>query len=590
MRFTRIYFLTISIAICNYLDAQNLAWEPPILSGNRSCAVDYDSSGFVYSFSTSSIWNPGASFFDTIAIPGSFDVGERSFIVKSDTNNHMHWMNVIESDFGIGSELMKISHNQKVLLAGSFWDRIKIDSIDISVPNHEETPFFIVQLDSDGRLLWMNLIQNKTYFTTLNDITFDSEDNINLIGTTTADISFGNLNSSGVFVPELTLTHQAYVNTSFIAKYAASGEFINAKLIPVTTDISTILPWVKLNSIAIDNVGNIFGTGSFYGKIATEDIMIESLRPSILLAKFNENLEIIWAKVLGPGHSDIMQQGQSIVFDNNQQNYYVTGNFFGSIDFGNGPVQSNDKNIFLAKYRINGTLNWVKNFGCWSGAASYTEKGLRIFIDDKDFVYLGGIYEEPLIIGDTTLDVHTYPKSDRINCDFFLAKFFANGDLSWAANAGCISSDNLGTIVKDNYNNVFVTGETYPYPNFGNFTLITPPNANRVGFLAKFKDRKEENKYDNEYGIEDYKEITEKIKVHPNPFINKIEFEIPYCKQSDIIIEISDINGQVLLSDLLIQGNLSQHYIYSFYNKPSGLYFLRIITSCNLYTCKLVKI
>jgi len=295
-------------------------------------------------------------------------------------------------------------------------------------------------------------------------------------------------------------------------------------------------------------------------------------------------MNIVWSKHFGPGNPYMIQQGNSLAFDKNKKNFYITGNFIGSKDFGNGQVQADDKNIFLAKYSLDGKLKWVKNFGSWSGTASYTEEGQKLYVDDDDFVYLGGIFYSTLQIGDTAIEAYNDPYVGNNYSDIFIAKYFANGDFSWVTQAGYKRDDKLGSIVKDKFNHLFVGGSTSQESHFGEYTIVIPPDdLGQRGFLACFNDRPETNKYETSFGITERKNISDRIKIFPNPFIDNFEVEIQNTERSDISIQLIDLNGKTLFSDSEKSGNFIQNYSYQLNNEQSGIYCFKITIGNNVF-------
>jgi len=571
---------------CNLLVAQNLTWKQPLHAGNDNFSIEIDSSNYIYSLCETSRFYPGSKFFDTIPVSSTLIAGSSVFITKTDTSNNLQWMRVIETPWNITYPTLKISPSQNVIVSGVVFDRLICDSIDISFPVHEKPPFFIVQFDPQGNFKWINLIVNDDYNVDIADIAFDSENNIYFIGNTYGSITFGNLDSLGQLVPDTTLSGSNLIS-SFIAKYSQDGIFLSAKSLPVVYNQGG--GYIKLRSLIIDTDDNIYATGYLSGALQYDSSIINSDGIEILLIKFNKKMEIVWSKLFGSGGGSIIQQGQSLAFDKSKKNFYLTGNFIGKIDFGNGPVQSNDKNIFLAKYSLDGRLKWFKNFGCWSGAASYTEEGKKIYVDDDDFVYIGGEFFNTLQIGDTAIEVYIEPNVANSYCDIFVAKFFANGDFSWVTHAGSIGNDKFGSIAKDKYNHVFVGGYSQIGAIFGDYTIIAPPQSGSLGFLACFNDRPEVNKYETSFGIDEWKNVTDRIKVFPNPFINNIEVHIQNTEYSDVSIQLIDLNGKALFSNTDKSRNIIQKFSYQFNNEPSGIYCLKIIIGDNVYTQKIVK-
>ncbi|MDY0343401.1 MAG: T9SS type A sorting domain-containing protein [Lentimicrobium sp.] len=557
------------------------------MAGRECFSVDLDSSNNIYSLSEFRYDYPNTNFFDTIPVQPTIEEGSRGlFVTRTDTNYNLQWMKLLETSWGFNSPQMKISPQQKVLIASKVWDRIKVDSIDISFPIHEEAPFVIVQLDSSGHLDWMNLIQNKSYFQDMEDIAFDSKNNTYFTGTIVSDITFGNLNSIGEFLPDTIIVPPINTTPSFIAKYAPDGKFISAAIIPIIHYQGGA--FLMCQSMIIDNDDNIYITGWFEGIIQYNNVEIKANGVEIFILKFNKEMELVWSKHFGPGSSTIIQQGNSLAFDKSKKNFYITGNFIGSKDFGNGLVEANDKNIFLAKYTTDGDLKWIKTSGSSSGAASYTEEGQKVFVDNEDFVYLAGEFYNTLHIGDTSLNVYIDPNVSNDYSDFFIAKYLANGKFSWATHAGSNYSDKLGSITKDKNNHVCVCGLTYRGARFGEYTMAT--NAGTLGFLASFNDRSETNQYGPSYGIEEQKNDSDMIKIFPNPIINNLEVEIQNTNHSDISIQIIDLQGRTIFNTYEKSGNNIQKFSYQFNKKPSGIYCLIITIGNDIYTYKTIKV
>ncbi len=572
---------------CNLLHAQSLTWNRPIIAGHECYSVVLDSSNYMYSLSEIHCDYPNVNFFDTIAVQATLEEGMRSlFVTRTDANYNVQWIKLLESTWMFHTPQMKISPQQKVIIASTVYDRIKVDSIDISFPNHSEPPFVIMQLDPSGHLDWMNMILNASYFQRIEDIAFDSENNIYVTGTLVSDITFGNLNSSGEFLPDTTLLLPMDVTTSFIAKYAQDGKFLSAGIIPVFQNQDAA--YLLFQSMIIDNDDNIYVTGWLNGIFKYKNTEITSKGIEIFIFKFNKEMELVWTKHFGPGSSIIIQQGNSLAFDKRKKNFYVTGNFIGSLDFGHGLVAANDKNIFLAKYSTDGDLKWIKTSGCYSGGASYTEEGQKVFVDDEDFVYLAGEFYNTLHIGDTTLNVYIDPNVSNDYSDIFIAKYLANGKFSWATHAGSNRSDVLGSIAKDKNNHVYVCGITTSGARFGEYTFT--PNTGYMGFLASFNDRTETNQYEYNYGIEEQKNDSDKIRVFPNPVVNNLEVEIQNTNHSDISIRLIDLQGKTIFNTYEKSGNIIHKLSLQFDNKPSGIYCLLITVGNNVYTHKVVKI
>ncbi len=99
--------------------------------------------------------------------------------------------------------------------------------------------------------------------------------------------------------------------------------------------------------------------------IEIEDTIMYSTSIEILLAKLNaDNGELIWAKSVGGNDQDI---GVDLEIDNSG-NIYMTGEFYGNPDFDPGIGEKllsykGLSDIFLAKYDIDGNYVWAEGIG-----------------------------------------------------------------------------------------------------------------------------------------------------------------------------------------------------------------------------------
>ncbi|WP_437635489.1 hypothetical protein [Sorangium sp. So ce854] len=103
-----------------------------------------------------------------------------------------------------------------------------------------------------------------------------------------------------------------------------------------------------------------------------------------------------WARGFGGPSTDY---GRSIASDASG-NYYVTGSFEGTVDFGAGPLTSaGGQDVFLLKLDPSGTLLWSKRFG-----TNHTEIGGAVTVDGNGDVLLAGRYDGDITGAPTGLD------------------------------------------------------------------------------------------------------------------------------------------------------------------------------------------
>ncbi|WP_437516316.1 hypothetical protein [Sorangium sp. So ce1099] len=91
-----------------------------------------------------------------------------------------------------------------------------------------------------------------------------------------------------------------------------------------------------------------------------------------------------WAHVYA---SDGDADGRAIASDASG-NFYVTGEFHGTVDFGAGPlISAGEADIFLLKLDPSGTVLWSKRFG-----SPHSESALDVIIDGNGDILLAGDY------------------------------------------------------------------------------------------------------------------------------------------------------------------------------------------------------
>ena len=145
----------------------------------------------------------------------------------------------------------------------------------------------------------------------------------------------------------------------------------------------------RSNSIAVDGNGNVYVTGYFSGTAdfdpssSTTNLTSNGIT-DIFLTKYNPTGELAWAKSMG----GILHAYSYDIAVDSSGNVYVTGDFYGTVDFdlGSGTYNlSSDggSDIFFAKYNSSGEMIWAYSLG--SGGDHYSRS---IAVDNSGNVYL----------------------------------------------------------------------------------------------------------------------------------------------------------------------------------------------------------
>ena len=179
--------------------------------------------------------------------------------------------------------------------------------------------------------------------------------------------------------------------------------------------------------ICKDNNGNIYVAGSMSlpsCSFHTNTFNINGFN-DLFLAKYDTNGNEIWVKQFG-GYNTMVsgsvkfEGAGGLVFDANTNSLYMSGRFMGSCVFGSFTLNaagSNNMQMFITKFDLNGNCTWAKGASSSSGDNAY---GPLAVAPNGEIYVLGGTQN-----GGTIGTISIPPSS-------FLAKFDNNGSCIWA--------------------------------------------------------------------------------------------------------------------------------------------------------------
>lgn len=245
-----------------------------------------------------------------------------------------------------------------------------------------------------------------------------------------------------------------------------------------------------VNSIAVDQAGNVYSTGEFWGDTDFDpntgtSVITSQGNADIFVQKYDPNGNLLWAVGLGSGGEDI---GTAIDIDQNG-NAYITGSFSGTVDFDPGsnsyPLTTGGySDIFVLKLDPNGNFVWAKNFKSFIDFST----GKDIKVDASGNVYTTGKMKG-------TVDFDPGPGNTIISggsSDIFIHKLTANGDFDWVRTYGGSSQwvEEGQTIEMDDQGDLYIAGIFMSTVDFdagpGVTNLTTAGNYPNV-FVLKLK-------------------------------------------------------------------------------------------------------
>jgi Secretion system C-terminal sorting domain len=234
----------------------------------------------------------------------------------------------------------------------------------------------------------------------------------------------------------------------------------------------------------IDALGNIYLTGNVDSNIVffqTDTLQVSGIN-DIFIAKYDISGNEIWVKSFGGNYNNQFQQKyegvSKPVMDPTSNYFYITGSFVGSCSFGTTNLFSqggiSDKEIFVAKFDLNGNCIWAKSAGSSGDDESY---GLAVRSN-------GEIYISGTLKGNGVFD------SISIFNGGFLAKFDSAGNCIFSkiiCNGINLFSGASGVPwVINNFNNsiFLVIGKVSDTLILDTSSIVIPSNNSFI--LAKF--------------------------------------------------------------------------------------------------------
>ena len=267
---------------------------------------------------------------------GGFDV----FIVHYDASGNHLWSTRYGdagADFANG---VALDNNGNIIVVGKFWGAIDFGGGALtSVGGYD---VFVAKLDPGGNHVWSTRHGGPASDDCV-DVTSDPVDNVLVVGDFYSTIDFGG--------GTLTTAGQRDI---YVAKLNPLGAHIwSQRFGDDNSDYCT--------TVASDNSGNVIFARSYADSIDFSGVpFVTTGSNNVYVAKFDPLGSHVWSQSFG----DNQFQGLRGASVDAVGNVIITGYFSGTMDFGGGPLLgSSAADIFLAKFDPLGTHQWSKQFG-----------------------------------------------------------------------------------------------------------------------------------------------------------------------------------------------------------------------------------
>jgi uncharacterized protein (TIGR02145 family)/gliding motility-associated-like protein len=333
---------------------------------------------------------------------GSFVQGtnnsNQSFVIKIDSNGQLKWNKSFGGDYDDRGNAVTVDNAFNIYASGY---------ISTGTSSSE---MYIIKLDSSGRQIWDKRIKGGSQKTP-SSISVDLSSNIVHCGYFAGNVDFDP--GPGTFFLNSTS------NDAFISKIDSTGNLIWAKKIGGQGDQRiNSLRTDKQNNIIV--VG-IFNDATDLDPGINSSIVTPIGQYDAFLCKLDLGGNYLWGKSWGSVGFD---QCNGIALDN-LDNIYTTGSFQGTTDFDPGPtnaaltatctIQNGNTDMYMSVFKSNGNFIQVQQF---SGTGPTV--GYQININNNN-IYLSGYFSETTDFNPNPSSVNALTASSTSN-DAFLCK------------------------------------------------------------------------------------------------------------------------------------------------------------------------
>ena len=357
------------VCIVKLNSSGNLVWAKNF-GGTYGTFVDelsLDASGNVYTegtFQTTTDFDPSAGVYNLVSTGG-----QDPYLAKLDAAGNFVW--AIHTGFSVNS--LHIDNNNTVYLAGSFNDTTDFNPNATQVFNVipiGATDIYIAKFDTAANFIWVKNIGGTTGTDGGNAyaINTDAAGNIIVTGTFTGTVDF----DPGTGTANLTSVGTGTnMSDMYFLKLDASANFVWVKRvggnsIDVPLDIAT------------DNAGSVYFSGRFKSSIVDFDPdptvtfnlngTFSSYDAFVLILSATGNFVYAY-EIGGPSNGD---DEANAICVNPTGSFYVTGTFYGPIDFDPGTGTT--------------TLNDIGNTDAFIQKMNFSTVGLAHLTDENYFI------------------------------------------------------------------------------------------------------------------------------------------------------------------------------------------------------------
>lgn len=406
--------------------------------------------------------------------------------LKAQSDPEVLWAKRFGGIPGISGGCMVSDASGNVYVTGQFEGTADFGNNTFSTTDNifDMADAFVLKTDASGTVLWAEQFGGESMDEGIS-IAIDASDNIYTSGRFRGTATFGNL----TLTAENSDVDVSY-NSVYVAKQDTAGEVLWVSEFFGEQDISLTTHIFNVFSITTDTQGNIYTLGTFntvtatFGNITLNRISNYNSSGSydMFIVKQDASGQVLWAENFGTIGDDTFADiiGYDITTDASD-NLYITGNFSGTIVFGDATFSSPfPGDCFVLKMDALGEVVWAKQFEAGGTIQSLSQ---CITTDATGNVYVAGLFGGELNIGDIILSSTMDEDNDSYSGDVFAVKLNSSGQVLWAKSYGGTGNESAKDITVDASGKVYITGYFNGVANFSGNFLVSEGSSNDVFVL-----------------------------------------------------------------------------------------------------------
>ena len=487
------------------LSASSVQAQFATIWSKNSGSINADYMGKVVSDGTSSYFI--SSFSSTYNLDNNTQISSKGMndvvLTKIDANGDIIWAKSFGSEGNDNGYDLSLDNDGNLVIVGSFTDEIDFGNEQKLISNGD-LDAFVVKFDSDGDAIW-SINAGGSAKDEATAVTIDTDGNMYIGGSVSSIDGFIGANSI------ISLGG----SDMFTAKISSSGSVLWANTFG---DIDNEM----MSDLAINSKGELLVNLSLENDIIIGNDTLDIDLGLGLNLKYSANGNLNWMQQNAAANN--MMDG-AVTFDN-EDNFYTTGTFSGTVKFGeNELVSRGETDVFVMKQDASGDIVWIKQFG-GTGA-----DGANDILIHNSQVFIAGYFESTADFGSNTL-------SSNGMKDNFIASYSLSGSVITAISSGGSGTDMVNCLAVYSNNQIMASGTFEGTGTFKKETNTSNGESDHYVWMMK----------NEPVSINSYK-TNNQISLYPNPANQKVY--INTLNNSTAHFVIKSINGQQLMNTVV---------------------------------------